>query len=91
MAIDIGPKIGIDGEAEFRKELNNVNTALKTFGTEMKKVTSELGENRESQEALLKQNEVLNKTIDTQKRKLEMVEKALEKQGINMAKMQLKH
>lgn len=79
MAIDIGPKIGIDGEAEFRKELNNVNTALKTFGTEMKKVTSELGENRESQEALLKQNEVLNKTIDTQKRKLEMVEKALEK------------
>lgn len=79
MAIDIGPKIGIDGEAEFRKELNNVNTALKTFGTEMKKVTSELGENKESQEALLKQNEVLNKTIDTQKRKLEMVEKALEK------------
>ena len=26
MAIDIGPKIGMDGEAEFRKQLNNINT-----------------------------------------------------------------
>ena len=26
MAVDIGPKIGIDGEREFRQELNQINT-----------------------------------------------------------------
>lgn len=78
MAVDIGPKIGIDGEKEFRQQLNDINTTLKTLGTEMKKVSSEFQENGNSQEALRKKNEVLNKTIDEQKKKLEMVQKALE-------------
>lgn len=78
MAVDIGPKIGIDGEKEFRQQLNDINTTLKTIGTEMKKVSSEFQENGNSQEALRKKNEVLNKTIDEQKKKLEMVQKALE-------------
>lgn len=73
MAVDIGPKIGIDGEKEFRQQLNDINTTLKTLGTEMKKVSSEFQENGNSQEALRKKNEVLNKTIDEQKKKLEMV------------------
>ena len=38
MAYDIGPKIGMDGEAEFRKQLSNINTSLKTLDTELKKV-----------------------------------------------------
>ena len=45
MAVDIGPKIGIDGEKEFRQQLNDINTTLKTLGTEMKKVSSEFQEN----------------------------------------------
>ncbi len=45
MAYDIGPRIGIDGEAEFRKQLNNINTSLRTLGTEMQKVVSEFAEN----------------------------------------------
>ena len=40
MSVDIGPKIGIDGEAEFRKELGNINQQLRTLGSEMKAVTS---------------------------------------------------
>ena len=64
MAIDIGPKIGLDGEKEFRTQLNQVNTAIKTLSTEMKKVSSEFQENENSQEALRQKNEVLNKTID---------------------------
>lgn len=52
MAIDIGPKIGLDGEKEFRTQLNQVNTAIKTLSTEMKKVSSEFQENENSQEAL---------------------------------------
>ena len=48
MAVDIGPKIGIDGEAEFRKEINSITQQIKTFGSEMKAVTSEFADNEES-------------------------------------------
>ena len=40
MAVDIGPKIGIDGEKEFRESLRTMGQQLKTLGTEMKAVTS---------------------------------------------------
>lgn len=87
MATDIGPRIGIDGEAEFRKQLNNINTALKTLGTEMQKVTSEFSENANSEQALIAKNKVLNSSIDAQKKKIEEVAKALqaaeEKYGAN--------
>lgn len=35
MAYDIGPKIGIDGEAEFRQAISQMTQNLKTLGTEM--------------------------------------------------------
>ena len=40
MAVDIGPRIGIDGEKEFRQELQNINQQLRTLGSEMKAATS---------------------------------------------------
>jgi len=39
MAYDIGPKIGIEGEAEFRKAIRDINTTMRTLGTEMQAVT----------------------------------------------------
>lgn len=78
MAYDIGPRIGIDGESEFRKQLNNINTSLKTLGTEMQKVTSEFAENANSEQALIAKNNVLNKSIDQQKQKIKQVQTALD-------------
>ncbi len=40
MAINIGPKIGIDGEAEYRAQLKGVIQQTKTLASEMQKVTS---------------------------------------------------
>ena len=79
MATNIGPKIGIDGEAEFRKQLNLINTQLTTLGTEMKKVTSEFGENSNSQDALVAKNKVLTASIEKQEEQLEAVSEALKK------------
>lgn len=70
MAYDIGPKIGIEGEAAFRKAINDLNTSFKTLGTEMSAVTSAFDKNDKSSKALTAQNGVLNKQIDTQKQKL---------------------
>lgn len=77
MAYDIGPRIGLDGESEFRKQLNNINTELKTLDTEMQKVTSEFADNANGQEALISKNKVLNSSIETQNKKLEAAKKAL--------------
>lgn len=78
MPYDIGPKIGIDGEAEFRKELNNINQQLRTLGSEMKAVTSSFAEGDKSEEALAAQTDVLNRQIDAQQQKLEQLQKGLD-------------
>ena len=77
MAIDIGPKIGIDGEAEFRKSLQNINQQLKTLGSEMNLVTTAFGENKNSQDALTSKAAVLTKQIDAQQKKIEELQKGL--------------
>ena len=38
MAVDIGPKIGIDGEREFRYQIQQTNQALKTLAAEERAV-----------------------------------------------------
>ena len=78
MPVDIGPRIGIDGEKEFRQELQNINQQLKTLGSEMKAVTSAFEENAESQDMLAAQSQVLNKQIDAQEKKLQQLQKGLE-------------
>lgn len=77
MAINIGPKIGIDGEKQFRQELNNINQQLKTLGSEMKAVASSFADGADEQERITAQTSVLNRQIDTQRRKLEQLEKGL--------------
>ena len=69
MAYDVGSRIGIDGESQFRKQLNNINTTLKTLDTELKKVTSEFQENADSEQALIAKNGVLRKSIRCSKEK----------------------
>nr|DAQ35610.1 MAG TPA: tail tape measure [Caudoviricetes sp.] len=77
MAYDIGPKIGIEGESEYRKQIQNLTTQQKTLATEMQAVTSAFDKNDKSQEALTAQNQVLSKQIDVQKQKLDALKQGL--------------
>lgn len=77
MAYDLGPKIGIDGEAEFRKQITDITTGLKTMGTEMKVVTTEFIGQENSEKALTAQNQVLGKTVTELSSKLELQKKML--------------
>lgn len=87
MAYDIGPRIGIEGEAEFRKQIQSITTVQKTLATEMQAVTSAFDKNDQSQENLTAQNKVLTKQIETQKQKLDLLKDGLsaaaEKYGEN--------
>ena len=77
MPVDIGPKIGIDGEKEFRQELNNINQQLRTLGSEMKAVTSAFDDQDQSVEKLVAQNAVLAREIGTQEQALARLRQGL--------------
>lgn len=77
MAVDIGPKIGIDGEAEFRKALNNITQQLKTLGSEMNAVTSAFTDETKAQEKSSKTSAILSKEIAAQREKIDLLKKGL--------------
>lgn len=74
---DIGPKIGIDGEAEFRRQIQDIANGVKTLGSEMQVVTSEYARNENSVEALTAKNDVLDRTISSLNEKLAAQERML--------------
>lgn len=63
MAYDIGPRVGIDGEAQFRKEIQQITENIKTLGSEFKVVASAADAEGESIESLSQKNEILNRTV----------------------------
>ena len=87
MAIDIGPKIGIEGESEFRKQIKQVNAEIKTLGTEMQVTQAAFAGQEKSEEALTATSKVLNEQIAKQKEKIDLLSKGLkesaEKYGEN--------
>lgn len=78
MAVNIGPKIGIDGEAQFRKELNNLAAQSKALESEMKAVTSAFDENDNSQEKLTAQSKILAQQLEIQEKRVELLKKGVE-------------
>ena len=77
MADNFGLKIGVEGEKEFKNALRDINQSFKVLGSEMKLVSSEFDKNDKSVQAVAARNEVLNKSIDTQKEKISALEAAL--------------
>lgn len=78
MAADIGPKIGIDGEKEFRDALKSMGQQLKTLGTEMKAVTSAFDVDNDSQKKLASQSDILSRQLEVQQQRITEIQKALD-------------
>ena len=74
-----GGTVKLTGESEYRAALKEISSNLKVLNSEMKAVTSEYDRNDKSVENLSSQNEVLNKKIDEQKKKVSVLSDALEK------------
>lgn len=77
MADNMGIKLGVEGEKEFKKSLAEINQSFKVLGSEMKLVSSQFDKNDNSVQALSARNTVLNKEIDAQKQKIETLRQAL--------------
>lgn len=85
MAVNIGPRIGIDGEAEYRKQIQNIIQETKTLKSEYEKVSSSMDNNTSSLKRNAEQHKLLEERIEVQKDRVqklgEMVEKSAEKYG----------
>ena len=79
MAYNIGPKIGIDGEKEFRQSLRNINDEYKALEAESRSLASAMDAQGDEQQKLVSHSKQLEKQIDAQKRKMTLLEDALKK------------
>lgn len=78
MAINIGPRIGMDGEPEFRRQINNIVQQCKTLDSEMKNLSSSFDDNDQSQEKLTQQSQILSRQIEAQTKRIELLQKGLD-------------
>lgn len=78
MAVNIGPKIGIDGEKEYRQQLTSIIAQAKTLDTEMKALTASFTKNTSEQEKNAKTTEVLRKQIEKQQELVDKLAKGVE-------------
>jgi predicted nucleic acid-binding Zn-ribbon protein len=78
MSEKAGLSLSVDGEAEFKKALQQIGSNLKVVNSELGLVASSYGSNNKSAKSLSATNSVLNKQIDEQAKKVSVLEKALE-------------
>ena len=78
MAYNIGPKIGIEGEAQFRQQIKAINNEYKTLQAETRALTAEFIKNGDQEKLLTMQGEQLEKQIDNQKYAIFKMKGALE-------------
>lgn len=77
MPTNIGPKIGIEGEAEYRKQLQNIIQSTKTLDKEMKTLESSFNKNTSAQEKCRAKADLLKKQIEQQEKVVSQCEQAL--------------
>ena len=77
MAVDIGPKIGIDGEAEYRKKINEIISQAKTLSSEMKKLESSFDSEGKSIKENNEKKKLLNEQIKVQEERVKGLRRKL--------------
>ena len=78
MAGSFGGTVKLTGESEYQQALKSITNNLKVLNSEMKLVTSQYDKNDHSSQKLNATNEVLNKKIEEQKAKINILKTALE-------------
>lgn len=85
---DIGVKIGLQGDADFRRSLKLITQQSRELSSELKAVTSKIDENDSSQDKLAKQAQVLAKQIELQKQKIGLLNTEYNKASDELGKLE---
>jgi len=85
MAVNIGPRIGVEGEAQYRQQMQNIIQATKTLKSELAATESSFNKNDSAMKKAAERAKLLRDAIKDQKKHIEqcaqMVQKASEKYG----------
>lgn len=91
MPVQIGPRIGITGEQEYRRQINNIISQTKKLNAETKQMESSWNKDTTAQQKAAQQTQMLNQQIEAQKRKIEelnnYINKATEEEKGNETQM----
>ena len=73
MTTDIGARIGVDGEKEFRSALSAINADIKNLNSSMKNTVERFAGMEDSEEAVTAKSKVLQQAIDAEKQKISLI------------------
>ena len=79
MATDIGVRIAVDGEAEYKKSIKDIIAEQKALAAELKSTDAAFDKNATAQDKAAKKAEILNKEIENQKEYISKLKDQLEK------------
>lgn len=71
-------KIALDGEKQYKQALSEINSGMKVLRSEMTLTAETFADNADSQEALIKKGDILERQILAQKDKVATLEAALQ-------------
>lgn len=74
MPVEIGPVIKVDGEAQYRQQIQNLIATTKAYDAEMKKLESSFDSQTSEMEKSTQKQRLLNQQIDAQKAKVAELE-----------------
>lgn len=76
---EIKTKIALEGETEFKQKISDINKGISVLNSEMAKCTAAYGNNADSVEALTEKGDILERTLLSQKEKVEALKEQLQK------------
>ena len=79
MAVNIGPKIGIDGEKQYRQEMQAIIQQGKTLKAQMDSVASAYANADDKEAALTKVSKALSDQINNQRALVDKMRDAVER------------
>lgn len=75
--VNIGPRIGIEGENEFRRQMNQIIQSTRTLKTEMKATESSFSASDSAMKKASERSKILSREIENQKKHIENCRTAL--------------
>ncbi len=73
MANDIGLRVGIDGEREFRDAIKGIDAQIKNLNSEMKTVVASMEDMDDAEDATAQRTDVLGRSIKATQQKIELL------------------
>ena len=83
MSVDVGVRIGVQGDEQYKQSLKDIIQETKTLNAEMKKTESSFDSSAKAQDKAAAKLEVLNKQVEKQKEYIEKLKEELAKASEN--------